>query len=61
MRFIDEVTPAALAGVLGVSRQTIHNWRNGRHGPSVDMTKKLIDLAGGQLKRADIRPDIYGE
>ena len=57
--YINQVGEAKLAALLGITRQAVNHWKMGKNRPSVTMVKRLVRLSGGQLRRADIRPDVY--
>ena len=43
-----------LARELGVTRQTINNWRRSKVPPSVDNSRLIENFSGGRYKAADL-------
>lgn len=51
-----QMKPAELAGCIGESQQTLHNWRKRNRVPA-DKVLKLASVTG--LRPHEIRPDIF--
>jgi DNA-binding transcriptional regulator YdaS (Cro superfamily) len=62
MKVIEKVGSAReLARILGCSHSYISNWVHGYRKVPIKYVKKLVELSGGQVKKKDLRPDIYDD
>ena len=61
LAWIDRIGQKALAEAIGVDPTLVNHWRWGRRKPNIEQTKAIVAYAGGQLTRADVRPDVYDE
>lgn len=60
MRVVEKVgSKAELARILGCSLPYVSLWANGHRKIPIKYVKKLVELSGGELKKRDLRPDIY--
>lgn len=50
----------ALAEKLGLSKQAVNHWATGFRKPSAEQCVEIERVMGGQVTRADLRPDIFG-
>lgn len=53
-----DLTVSEVARQLGVSRQTIHSWENGRHRMTINTLMKLADLYG--IHPTELLPKVKG-
>lgn len=54
VKAINEIgSAAALAGLLGISRQAVNQWQRVPH----DRVLKIEEVSG--VSRSDLRPDLY--
>lgn len=51
-----KVTVAQLANELGVVRQTVYDWRDGRYAPHLDVAERLAAALGLELTLVRILP-----
>lgn len=49
----ENVSPAALAGRLGVARQTVYSWMTGDFGPSRKHLVQLCEITGNKVTVMD--------
>lgn len=59
--YIDQTGASNMARALDISRSTVSYWRSGQRQPGPKMARRIQVLSEGQVKAADIRPDIFGE
>lgn len=52
---------AGLAERLGISRTWMSQIISGRRVPSPELSVEIERLTLGQVRRADLRPDLFGE
>lgn len=50
-----------LAEVIGCTAEYVRLVEKGERRPSVDMAKKIESLTDGEVTRAKVRPDIWGD
>lgn len=50
----------ALAASLGVTRQAVSHWFRGRRALTAEQCAAIERATGGQVTRAELRPDIFG-
>lgn len=48
-----------LARELAVSRGYVSHWIHGRRKIPPELIKKIIELSEGEIKKKDLRPDLY--
>jgi len=51
----------ALAKTLGISKTWLSLIISGRHLPSPELARDIEANTGRKVKRADLRPDIFGK
>ena len=62
MKVIEKVGSARrLANILGCSPSYISNWTSGYRKVPIKYVKKIVELSEGQVKRKDLRPDVYDD
>jgi len=50
-----------MARTLGISKTWFSLVISGRYPPSPELSRDIESATGGSVKRADLRPDIFGE
>lgn len=55
-----QLSQGAFAGQLDVSQGMVWQWLNGRRRISAERAKQIEEVTGGEIRRAQIRPDIFG-
>lgn len=50
-----------LAELLGITRPYASNLLNGDRPVPVKYVKKLVELSEGEVKKRDLRPDVYDD
>lgn len=50
----------ALAAAIGVSKQMVSHWFTGLREVSPEMCVEIERVTGGEVTRAELRPDIFG-
>ena len=54
-------TKIALSRKLGITKTWMSLLISGRKLPSPDLAREIESCTGGKVKRADLRPDIFGK
>lgn len=54
-------TDADAARAIGVSRNSINLWKNGKNRISAERAKQFEDITNGFVTRKEFRPDLFGE
>jgi len=54
-------TKIALSRKLGITKTWMSLIISGRKLPSPDLAREIESSTGGKVKRADLRPDIFGK
>jgi len=50
-----------LANRLGCSKSYVSKWSKGERKVPIKYVKKIIELSEGQVKKKDLRPDVYDD
>jgi DNA-binding transcriptional regulator YdaS (Cro superfamily) len=50
-----------LANTLGCNKANVSRWANGVHKIPIKYIKKLVELSKGEVKKKDLRPDVYDD
>jgi len=62
MKVIEKVgSTRKLARILGCSHSYISNWNSGYRKVPIKYVKKIVELSEGELKKRDLRPDVYDD
>lgn len=52
---------ADAARAIGVSRNTINLWKNGKNRVTAERAKQFEELTNGFVTRNEFRPELFGE
>lgn len=47
------------AKLIGATQGLVNHWEQSRQQPSAVMSRKIEEKTNGELKRTDLRPDIF--
>lgn len=56
-----QLSQEQFAKQIGVSQGLIWQWLDGRTRITAERAKDIEEKTGGEIRRHDLRPDIYGE
>ncbi len=62
MKVIEKVgSTNELARILGCSASYVSNWTSGYRKIPIKYVKKIVELSEGELRKKDLRPDVYDD